>query len=249
MKEYLGEVIDISDPNKLGRIKVRVRGVYDTLTDDLIPFALPRYTNQNVHDLPSVGSEVSVVFLNNDIHIPTWFSGGHYTNEYEVSDSDYESAIILAHKDLSKFGSDGTVSIRFEDSQGINISLEKDNGSCNILIGSDGTVKIISGDRTLHVLNDMISLGQENSSTEPAVLGDTNESLLNELNDQDKTIADFLISFLTNLSASATPNPYTTAIGAVATKSIAELNAQFTPSYSSVRGNIPSTKSTKTTLD
>jgi hypothetical protein len=248
MKEYLGEVIDISDPQKQGRIKVRVRGVYDTLDDSLIPFSLPRFLRHNEHSLPSVGSEVSVIFLNNDSHLPTWYVGGHYDNDYELSDEDYESAEILVHKDLSKYGSEGTLSVRFEDSVGLTISLEKENGA-SILIDSDGTIKIKSGDRTLHVLNDMISLGQEDSSSEPAVLGDKNESLLNELNEQDNTIVEFLTNFLTQLASVSTPNPYTSPIGALATSSVVDLQTQFLPSYSSVQSNIPQTKSEKTTLD
>jgi hypothetical protein len=190
-----------------------------------------------------------VKFLNNDIHIPTWFSGGGYNNDYTLSDTDYQSGAILLHKDLSLYDSDGMVSVRFEDSVGVTLSLDKDNVNTTILIGSDGTIKINADSRFIHVTGDMISLGQENQSDEPAVLGDKNADMLDALNDQDNTIVSFLTSFLTQLAAAATPNPYTSAIGALATSSIPKLQADFLPDYTKNKTDIPQTKSTKTSLD
>jgi hypothetical protein len=39
--EIPGEVVDINDPYKKGRVRVKVTGVYDKLEDDTIPWASP----------------------------------------------------------------------------------------------------------------------------------------------------------------------------------------------------------------
>lgn len=249
MKDYLGEVINITDTKKLGRIKVRVRGWYDDLEEGLIPWALPRYISPNQHDLPSVGSEVVVNFMGNDIHHPVWFSGGHYINEAELSDDDYESASILLHKKLEDYNSSGSISIKYLDSEGFTITLDKSNTIAKILLGTDNTLKLESDGRFIHILKDMISLGKENNSSEPATLGNKNADVHDATLELIKTVVAELTTFLSQLATTATPNPYTATLAPVIASFIPKLQAAFTPEYSKIKSDIPNTKSTSTSLD
>ena len=36
---FLGEVVDVNDPKKIGRVKVKVFGVYDNIKDEDLPWA------------------------------------------------------------------------------------------------------------------------------------------------------------------------------------------------------------------
>lgn len=248
MTNYYGKVIDNNDPQKRGRIKVRVRGVYDTLDEEFIPWALPRYVSMNQHDLPPVGAEVSVSFLSDDIHLPTWYSGGAYTNQLDLG-SDYVSGAILLHKDLSLYGSKGTVSVYFSETDGIYLTHKNGGTEAKIRISTDGEVELHGKGRVLHVTNGHISLGQLGKASEPCVLGNKNADVLGALNDQDNKIVNDLIVFLTAFVAVASPNPMTVPLVAPAQTLLTTLTTTFPTSYANVTGKIPSTKSTKTSLD
>ncbi len=248
-EQFLGEVLDISDPKKLGRIKVRVRGWYDELDEDLIPWALPSYITRNRHDLPCVGSEVVVEFLKGSIYHPVWFTGGHYKNELDISDDDYESGVIILHKDLSKFDSEGTVTVRYFESDGLVLEVKKDSKVSRILFGTDNTVKMEADGRFIHLLKDMVSLGKENKSAEPAVLGTKNADLHDAMADLIQTVVSEITKFATQLAASASPSPYTAALAPTIASFIVSLQAAFAPNYGKIKTDVPSTKSEKTSLD
>ena len=80
---YRGEVLDNNDPNKTGRIKVRVYPmmVGEDLTEDCIPWAIPAMplwngssSGQGFLAVPKVGSYVWVFFEQGDIYQPVYFA-------------------------------------------------------------------------------------------------------------------------------------------------------------------------------
>jgi len=249
MEEFLGEVIDITDPKKIGRIKVRVRGWYDELDEDLIPWALPSYVTRNRHDLPSVGSEVVCTFIKNSIYHPVWYAGGHYINEAAIPDGDYESAAVLLYKNLEDFGSDGFITVRYLESDGFVVELEKGSKTAKFMIGVDNTIRLEADGRVVHILKDMVSLGTENKSAEPATLGTKNADVHDAIADLIQTVVNELTSFATKLAASASPSPYTAALAPTILAFIPSLTAAFTAAYTQIKSDIPQTKSTKTSLD
>lgn len=78
---YRGEVISDEDPLNAGRVKIRVFGVYDDLSDEVIPWAI--YTDPFMGGqpevggfwVPDVGSHVWVFFEAGDHMQPVYFAG------------------------------------------------------------------------------------------------------------------------------------------------------------------------------
>ena len=54
---FLGTVVDVFDPLKLGRVKVKVHGVYDEIKDKDLPWAQPMYplNNSKSFSAPELG--------------------------------------------------------------------------------------------------------------------------------------------------------------------------------------------------
>jgi len=105
-KLYLGLVEDISDPDKLGRIKVRVQGVFDKIPVEDIPWSNPfKSLDGKSFNLPSVGKIVNVMFFNNNIYEPTYIYSENYNINLEdvlkdYSDEEYKKfvALLFDHK-------------------------------------------------------------------------------------------------------------------------------------------------------
>jgi hypothetical protein len=65
-----GVVVGIDDPEDVGRVKVRVRGVFEEpIRKKDIPWALPLISSA----VPSLGDEVCVIFENDDLERPRYF--------------------------------------------------------------------------------------------------------------------------------------------------------------------------------
>lgn len=211
-----GKVVDITDPNKSGRIRVAVNGVYDTLPIDVIPWSLPRYQNRHTHDLPELDSIVNVMFMNDDMLYPMWWQKRGETDYHQLSEDDYESAIVFANKLLSKFNDDGHIRIEYTKTDGYQIHLTKSDKTSTMSIRADGSVFIKNGvsGHILHMSDKSMSLGSETESAEPGVLGDTNHAALNKLNDFTEQVTSVLQTGLQNLSTVAGGSPYTMSLKA-----------------------------------
>ena len=72
---WLGEVVINEDPLLQGRVRVKVFGKFDKLTDDAIPWATPMNRDHvGAHSVPRVGDIVAVRFDNGNIYHPEyWF--------------------------------------------------------------------------------------------------------------------------------------------------------------------------------
>lgn len=209
---YWGKVVDISDDTKSGRIRVAVNSVYQELPVDVIPWALPRYQNRHSHNLPELGSNVEIIFFNDDIMYPLWWQSRGEDNYHQLSDDDYESAIVIVDKNLSNFANDeGHVRIEYTKTGGYAVTLTKDDNTSIISIRADNSVYIKNGktEQLIHISNDSISLGSETASAEPGVLGDTNVESLNKLNDFVDELSSTINSGLQNMSIAAGGSPYT----------------------------------------
>ena len=106
MKVYVGLVEENVDPKKVGRIKVRVLGVFDTLPVDSIPWAHPlKGLDGKSFSVPAVGKLVSVVFYNDDMYSPFYMDSQNYninlvTRLNDMDDDDYKnfSALLYDHR-------------------------------------------------------------------------------------------------------------------------------------------------------
>jgi Type VI secretion system/phage-baseplate injector OB domain len=68
---YAATVTNIDDPDKRGRVKVRVPSVFGTGTSDLDAWARPCFSSGHFF-VPDVGNHVWVAFENADPSFPVW---------------------------------------------------------------------------------------------------------------------------------------------------------------------------------
>lgn len=76
-KQYIGKIVDNKDPDKLGRCKIRILGVFDdTIQDKDLPWALPDPSFvgslKGSFIVPPVGCTVSVYFENGERYLPRY---------------------------------------------------------------------------------------------------------------------------------------------------------------------------------
>lgn len=103
-KTWVGLVVDNVDPQKLGRCKVKVYGVFDQIPNtDVLPWAEPQEAS-NAGDsfiVPEIGSLVNVYFLNNDVNFPRYTSSMPVANLFSTGESkcdissDYPNNMVL----------------------------------------------------------------------------------------------------------------------------------------------------------
>lgn len=72
---YVGEVVNVKDTEKLGRIKVKVINLLDDINNDDIPWFLPCNSSlDGSFTIPSVGDYVEVFFERGDIYCGKYFA-------------------------------------------------------------------------------------------------------------------------------------------------------------------------------
>ena len=144
-KLWLGLVEDNKDPERTGRIKVRVQSIFDDIPIEDIPWAHPINTRSaRTYEIPAIGKIVSVFFPNDNLYEPYYMFANHYNINLQkkLKDlSDEESvnffAVVFDHK--TKIYSDDTnltldylynkITI---DNNNINLELKDNNRKINI---------------------------------------------------------------------------------------------------------------------
>lgn len=194
---YYGKVIENKDPKGIGRVKVRINGIYDDIEDDIIPFALPKNISFNRLDPPPIGSEVQIEFIEGEIMCPMWFVfNGKKSTDMGIDDDEYTKSSVLLYKDLSEYSNEGIVKILFTEKEGLVLEYKKDDNISQINLRKDNSLffKNSNFGKVIHISNESISLGSENKSKEPSVLGDTNNEALDYTNDTIKELSEIIES-------------------------------------------------------
>jgi|SRR3990167_1670719 len=180
---YRGQVVDNNDPNKWGRIKLNVFGLFDGVDTDQLMWAkpgLPIFSGSGSgygwFAVPEIGSYVFVFFEAGDVYQPVYFAEapnglyGHPT----IGDTNYpnrrgfktKSGNLIYVDDI-----DGTIRIQTSSGAYINITgnninitgnnvtltgaLVTLNGVVNNVGGSSGTFQS-KDDKTVVVLNGVV---------------------------------------------------------------------------------------------
>jgi len=184
---WVGEVIDTNDVLNLGRVKIKVFGKFDKLNDEVIPWAIPyNQLSSGTVIIPKVGEICNVFFENGDEYVP-FYSGIAKTNDDLLGEyaEDYPKVWSIVYD--KRMGEDGlgeesdprTLEIFYTETQGLIVRknetfIQFSNEDESILLSNGETGKVV------HIGNEGISLGTQGGSLEPAVLGDTLETLLTD---------------------------------------------------------------------
>lgn len=197
--QFLGEVVDVNDPDFESKIKVKIFGKTDELTNDEQLWAIPANklisgssSGSGFHSIPKVGSIVRITFDNGNFYQPIW--SNHYrpsrelTEKFTSNNSIYENAQFLYYDTINNYflyyintnnddsgfvlrlGADSEESNQIRIKEDNSIQMKNINGS-EVIINSDDTIKIKhSNGTTFHVTENGISLGTENESPFHAML-------------------------------------------------------------------------------
>ena len=170
-KTYIGVVEDNNDPKKMGRVKVRVMGIFDNTPVESIPWANPWKDLVGDHfALPDKGKVVTVVFENSNTNNPEFIFSDHYNINLEkklaqLSEADYLSmkSLIFDHKtQIYVNDSEGLKldhkfnNINIKDKT-IDINLKDNFGKIN-LGTANSTQRTILGDNFLNWFDDFVSI-------------------------------------------------------------------------------------------
>jgi hypothetical protein len=133
--EYKGQVIDANDPSKMDRARVRVKGVYDGIPDEHIPWAAWRSPTPSKKGgstfKPVKGAKVWVRFLDGNINFPV-YSGG----------------VIESKDDLPKNAKDGRFILYESPNKGLCLTIDENS--------EDIEIKIKGYNTTLSTVMDML---------------------------------------------------------------------------------------------
>lgn len=248
-ESYWGTVVSVDDPEKASRVQIKVKSVFDLIPDEHLPWAMPRYIDSQSHDLPAVGDLVMVKFLNNDIYFPTWFRIRKKSEN--LSDEDYKSSSVLIEKDLAKYDLDGQLSVRYTQSEGLLLELQRDGNMSQVIIRNDNTVllKNAKTGRIIHISNESLSIGSEDKSQQPAVVGDDNHTAFDMVNDTIHKLSQLMDKHLEQLSKVAKSNPYTSLLSLPLKIYKKEVKLEIDKLHKKNADFFPETKSTIATID
>lgn len=199
---WLGEVMDVEDPLKIGRVKIKVFGKFDTLEIEDIPWAYPANnisassaSGGGFFSVPKIGSIVSVKFDNGNIYHP------EYSFVQKISDevkAEIENSYTNAHVIIYDTVTDGSLKIFFTEEKGLmfdykqtrvnikpdnSLMIDNPNGD-SIELKNDGNITVItSKEATVKSPSVIIDAAQKielgKGAIEPLVLGNQFMTLFN----------------------------------------------------------------------
>lgn len=149
---YVGEVVDINDPLKIGRVKVKVINLFDEIVNADIPWFLPCQSFvDGAFSVPNVGDYVETYFERGDIYCPKYFAKAVNKNQIPSQASkDYPNTIVLFETEKGSYCTinKSTGEYKIVQSTGSQLlvgedgSIEMDVKSTKIVIDKDGKVEI-----------------------------------------------------------------------------------------------------------
>ena len=102
---WLGEVVDVEDTLKIGRVKIKVYGLFDEIPTADIPWAYPGNNTTGGSDtgggylsVPKKGSIVSVKFDQGNLYHPEYFFNQQISDEVKAEiENSYANAHIIVY--------------------------------------------------------------------------------------------------------------------------------------------------------
>lgn len=168
---YRGEVVDVDDPMRSGRVRVRVFGVFDDFTSSTIPWAIYADSFMGGQSglggffIPDEGSHVFVFFEEGDPTQPVYFAGAPARDdgpEERLTDYPYNHVFKTKSGHLIEIN-DASGIIHVRHSSGTEVTIESDGSVIEDVVAN--LTRNIEGDVTENI----------NGSYSRNVGGDTNE--------------------------------------------------------------------------
>ena len=120
---WLGEVMDVADPQKMGRIKVKVFGKLDDIPVDDMPWAYPGNnhtggsdTGGGFYSVPKVGSLVSIKFDCGNLGHPEYFFLQNISDQLR---DEIKGSYTNAHSLIYDTITEGFVKVYFTEQKGL----------------------------------------------------------------------------------------------------------------------------------
>jgi hypothetical protein len=237
--EFLGVVVDNTDPKKIGRCRIRVFGKFDNIADSDLPWANPfrglsfgQDGGSGQFSFPKKDAVVAVRFNNGNIYYPEYYSVQELATDLknEISGS-YENSHSFA------YDSDEQLRLYYTQAKGLTfylkesrINIANDNA---ITIEHKGTSAIIElrGNNITITADSEINLtgGSRIKVTAPEVWLDGKETKAGHVPSYSMVLAEPLFAFLKSLSSAVDAKLYPTP-GAMATAcaTAEQLSTSFT---------------------
>jgi hypothetical protein len=153
---WLGEVVDIEDPQKIGRIKVKVYGKFDQIPTEDIPWAYPANNTTassasggGFFSVPKLGSIVSIRFDSGNLYHPEYYFVQKISDEVKAEiENSYENAHIIVYDTVTE----GSLKIFFTEEKGL--MLDYQESQINIKNDKSIFVTTASGKSEVELLDD-----------------------------------------------------------------------------------------------
>lgn len=162
---WLGEVVDIEDPLKIGRVRINVFGKFDEIPTTDIPWAYPAMNSTGGSDtgggffsVPKLGSIVSVRFDQGNIYHPEYYYNQKISDDVKAEiEGSYPNAHVIIYDTVTE----GSLKIFFTEQKGLmldyketQINIKNDNsidihtasGKSKIELLDDGTLNVTHAD-------------------------------------------------------------------------------------------------------
>lgn len=143
---WTGKVVNNEDPERLGRVQIRVIGFYENINDDWLPWAIPDIGyiggKNGSQIIPEIGTIVRGYFDHGDIQKPIYNGIAFNAANSDSAYTDRKNTAEYPHK-----------MVLLETDQGDFLTLNRKNGEmafvhrtgASIFIDSDGNIKIQTG--------------------------------------------------------------------------------------------------------
>lgn len=165
---WLGQVVDIDDPQQMGRVKVRVFGKFDDLAVEDIPWAYPRNnvsggssTGGGFFSVPKLDSIVAINFDNGNIYHP------EYSYVQKISDEvrqELKTSYINSHILIYDTVTDGALKLFFTEEKGLMFDYK--STQINIKPNKSITIQTASTDSKVEIDdNGNITITEKNNIT------------------------------------------------------------------------------------
>jgi uncharacterized protein involved in type VI secretion and phage assembly len=237
---------------------------------DKLPWARPgnfysggSNSGSGTFSVPKLGSFVKVTFENGNIYSPVYYENIYTSDEVKAEvENSYQNSHVLIYdttfgltgggnEEVTNDRSGEGIKVFFTEEKGLVFDYATTEGSSIINIRPDNTIYIEhAGGKIIHIQSDKISIGKENESDEPAVLGEKNVDALTALADQIKALSQSIQTFAIQQAAVASSTFLLSPLAAALT----QLGTDQAPIISQIEApikstTIPQTRSSTISID